>query len=235
MNKTTLEFISEHWHLLLKPESANFAALIQKSPLASVTEIMQELHEGPISLQELSDRVRMHPNSVASITRALEGKLFASVGVQQQRVISLLPVVQQDKPATVAEGSKSQQINKKGGRYLAVIPEQKHYHLIQSKSDRWFFGDNATIGVRVISPDPSPWGKQWTIVPARQNQKSDKALWYFRVDFRLYPPEEGVPTILEREQYKGYFAYAKQASIDYFNFYLEEKEILSYSFYEKLA
>ncbi|MCG9890927.1 MAG: hypothetical protein MH252_07615 [Thermosynechococcaceae cyanobacterium MS004] len=230
MNSKTLAFIKANWALLLNPNVGEFAALIHRSPLQSVVEIMDELSNEPLTIQVLSDRLRMHPNSVAAITRILENKIFTSILIQQQRLVSLLPILDQ---TDAAEESDSPPVSQKFGKYLAVIPEGKHYHLLEAKDNKWIFEDNATVGVRVISPDPNPWEKEWTIVPFKQNQKSDASIWYYRVNFKLYSPSTCIPVVLERERYKGYFAYTQKSPIDYFNFYVGERDILSYSFYSR--
>ncbi len=233
MNKTTLDFITQNWHLLLKPEASEFAALIQKSPLASVAEIMQELREGPLSVQELSDRTRMHPNSVASITRVLEGKLFSSIGVQQQRVISLLSVTEEQPPTT------PELLPSPPGKLIfkATIPPQSFYRPVESQSkDKWLWEDKDSKALVIQSKVKNPWEgeKKWAIMTGIRNQKGDGSEWPYQARLLLFPLEDNlgaIPAILVRERIKGVFPWASYSNLSVFAFPAIEKKIwLVYSF-----
>jgi hypothetical protein len=237
LNKTTLDFISEHWHLLLKKEATEFAALIERSPLASVAEIMQELRDGPLSLQELSDRARIHQNTIATITRALEGKLFSSIGVKQQRVISLLPKLSTEKPDEKQSSvpkllpSPSQKLI-----FKAVLPPQSLYRPVESPSKgRWLWVDKESKALMIQSQVPNPWegGKEWAILTGIRNQKGDRSEWPYEARLVLFPLEDNpsaIPALLVRERIKGVFAWASYSNLSVFAFPVESKIWIMYSF-----
>ncbi|NJR54618.1 MAG: hypothetical protein HC768_08410 [Acaryochloris sp. CRU_2_0] len=80
MNQKTLDFIKNHWQILIDPAAKRFADVIDASPLACVAVIATELqHQGTLTIQELAERTRLNENTIAQVTRVLEGKLFERV------------------------------------------------------------------------------------------------------------------------------------------------------------
>jgi hypothetical protein len=232
LNKTTLDFISENWHLLVKKEATEFGALIERSPLASVAEIMQELGNGPLSVQELSDRVRIHPNTVASITRALDGKLFSSIGVQQQKIVSLLPGLIEEPPVSIPA------LPIPSGKLIfrAVLPPKSLYRPIESPSKgRWLWADQESKALVIQSQMPDPWkgGKEWAILTGIRNQKGDRSEWPYEARLLLFPLEDNpssIPAKIVRERIKGVFAWASYTNLSVFAFPAESKIWIMYSF-----
>jgi hypothetical protein len=239
LNQQTLNFISEHWELLLNPSIQEFSTLISASPLQSVALILNSLRDRPLTLQQLSDRTGLHPNSVKSVTRVLEGKLFDRTpqgsGKGASTLISLSvgaieKMSDTSSPSPVPVPEKSQ----KTGMYRARLPEKKCYRPIQSrKSEKWVFEDIDSPTFRVVSPVPNPWEQEWNIWASKQCQRADKEPLNTRVDFRLYPVEskDGVVSArIERELIKGYFAWAIDRPYDFFVVQVKERLYLTYSF-----
>jgi len=84
MNTGQIEYIKKHWQLLIDPDASRFAPVIDASPLASVAAIAAELQEhDQLSLAELAERKQLHKNTVAQITRSLDGLLFQRDQKQQ--------------------------------------------------------------------------------------------------------------------------------------------------------
>jgi hypothetical protein len=242
MNKETLKFIAENWQLILKPSAAEFTALIERSPLQSVMILMDELRAEPLTLQALSDRARLHPNSVASITRALEGKLFASIGVGQQRLISLLPGFDLSVLA-LDQGSESTPLfsmsSPKSLIFKAELPPKKcFFKPIQSAEGKQYWEDAGTKAVRIYCKESDPWSKAlWAIRLGIQNQKSDKTTWPYQVRLMLFPLADNptaVPCQIERENIKGIFASAPYPTLAFYAFPAEgQSDWILYSFLPK--
>jgi hypothetical protein len=238
MNEETLNFIAENWQLILKPSAAEFTALIERSPLQSVMILMDELRDEPLTLQELSDRARLHPNSVASITRALEGKLFSSIGVRQQRLISLLPGFGL---SVLALDQSSESIPLLPMDlpdpliFKAELPPKNcFFKPLKSTGGKQYWEDAGTKALRIYCKESDPWSKEWAIRVGIQNQKSDKAIWPYQVRLMLFPLADNpgaVPCQIKRENIKGVFASAPYLTFSFYAFPAEgQSDWILYSF-----
>ena len=73
-------------------------------------------------------------------------------------------------------------------KYLAYLPEQKHYQAIASnRSDQYWFTDKASIALRVRSPIQNPFDRLWVILFSDCIQKSDRGEYPIRLDLKLFP------------------------------------------------
>ncbi|NJM68540.1 MAG: hypothetical protein HC851_24190 [Acaryochloris sp. RU_4_1] len=228
MNQKTLDFIKNHWQILIDPAAERFAAVIDASPLASVAAITTELqHQGTLSIEDLAERTGLNRNSIAQITRLLEGKLFER-SVKTQTYISWIARVQESAPTQPAIPEK------RSMKFLCHLPDHKFYRAIQStKADRWIFEDAQAQAFQIISPVPNPWGQEWKIVFSKQFQKSDNSKWPYRLQLKLFEPDqEQVPTAkILREDYKGIFGYTEEITAAFYSYpYSEKNKIwISYS------
>jgi hypothetical protein len=239
MNQKTLDFISEHWQLLLNPSAHEFSSIISASPLQSVSLIMAALSDGPLTLQQLSDRTGLHLNSVKSITRILEGKLCDRIlqgfGKGASTLISLSVGAIERLSNTSTTIPVQEKKSQKAGMYRSRLPNPEYYCPIQSKTEgKWLFEDIDSKTFRVVSPVPDPWGQEWVIWASKQSQRADKEPLNTRVDFRLYPPESKDDVFsaqIQREMVKGYFTWAVERPYEFFAVQVRERIYLSYSFF----
>jgi hypothetical protein len=183
MNDKTLQFIEDNWKLLLKPEIKGFQNLVTISPLYSVLKIIRVLSTGSQSVEAIAIKTDLHPNSVKSITRVLDGVLFnrepqgktkgksllISLSVEAIEIISKQKVQPEIKQAGNLPDLNSIQ---KQGHFIVSLPEKKHYRTLESNSEKYLFEDKGTPGVRIISPIPNPWREdKWKIWPAMSNDR----------------------------------------------------------------
>lgn len=236
MNKTTEDFIVANWRLLLEPTAHTLA--LGRSPLRLPYRILAALETGPLTLQELSDGLEVHINTISTITRILEGKVFErspiTTGRNSSRTISLSVVAVEQLAAEPEQQGKLPVSEQR--KFYARLPEQKFYQPIQSKRpDKWLFEDIEGRWLRIVSPDPAPWNKQWTIIFSHQEQKGDGSVWPYRLDLRLYPVEKergsGPPAAIEREIVKGIFTWTEERPYLFYANSISEKFYLCYSIY----
>ena len=73
-------------------------------------------------------------------------------------------------------------------KYLAYLPEQKHYQAIAStRPDQYWFTDKASIALRVRSPIQNPFDRLWVILFSDVTQKSDRGEYPVKLDLKLFP------------------------------------------------
>ncbi|HEY9826947.1 MAG TPA: hypothetical protein V6D19_16025, partial [Stenomitos sp.] len=105
-------------------------------------------------------------------------------------------------------------------KVIAKLPEKEFYQPIQSNSQgKWLFEDKQTSIFRIVSPEPSPWAKEWEIVFSFQKGKSDNSLWPYRLDLRLYRGEkqnQSPKAMIVREEIKGSFVWSTEAAAMFF-------------------
>jgi hypothetical protein len=234
LNQLTQEFILENWELLLDTNAESY--LSAKSPLRIPYAMLNSLKSGPLSLQELSDRLGVHINTIATISRLLEGKLFERSPINTNkgasRKISLLSSLE-----LYSQASHSLSTLKRSNirKVQAHLPEKQFFKPLQSQRPNfWLFEDCDSRTLRIVSPEPSPWGKEWTIIFSHQSQKGDGSIWPYRLDLRLHPihPEHPAPkAYIEREVFKGHFAWSTDQPCAFYVFPLQEKFWLSLSIY----
>jgi hypothetical protein len=235
MNKTTIEFIENNWELLINPKAKDFIALILNSPLASVWKIMELLSSQSLSVMEIQGKTDLHLNTINTIIRTLENKIFIRNGsiiisLSTEVILSKSNALLIDIPDEDESNIIIPKIETK--KFHARLPEKHHYKSIQSQSEgRWLFEDKGSSAFRLISPTPDPWDKEWTILPSKQKQKSDNSEYYYRVDFRLFSSADGYPATFMREYYKSVFAYSQEIPLDYYIMPTKDKIYLSYTFY----
>ncbi|WP_017711135.1 hypothetical protein [Prochlorothrix hollandica] len=97
-------------------------------------------------------------------------------------------------------------------KLVCILPDKAEYSPLQSTTPgRWIFTDKANDKLRIQSPTPNPWGKEWKIVTSMKMQKSDGSQYPYGLDLKLFPPDgEGIPVNLDREIIKGAFAWTKE-------------------------
>ena len=98
-------------------------------------------------------------------------------------------------------------------KFLCTLPEGKHYRPLQSQSEgRWIWEDKATPLVRVIAPDPQPWGKEWVVLIQIQKTKLYTYQYPARLDLKCFTSgEDAIPAKLTREIMRGRFAYSQNS------------------------
>jgi hypothetical protein len=241
MNQQTLDFISNHWQLLLHSNVNEFSPLVSSSSLQSVALILNALRSGSLTTIELSDCTGLHPNSISSITRVLDGKLFdrsaqgTDKGASTLVSLSVQAIEQLSRITTnTSQAIIPPKAGGKTGMYLTYLPEKQFYRAIPSKKEgQWVFEDCDCPTFRIVSPKPDPWGKQWVVWTAKQRQKSSREPLNTRVDFRLYPigsKDKVIAAQIERETIKGYFAWAIDRPLEFFVAQIGDRLYLSYSF-----
>lgn len=112
-------------------------------------------------------------------------------------------------------------------KILCSLPESKHYRLLQSQVEgRYIWQDKASSLVRIIAPEPNPWGKQWLIMPSIQKAKNDTAQYPVRLDIKCLEMgnSESKSRPLIREIIRGKFVYPQAAVQIFFAFPLEGDE-----------
>lgn len=223
MESITIDYIKEHWEILLNPNAEQFASVIDASPFQSTARIMDALRTEPrpLSVQELCDRTGLHANTIRSVVRALKGKLFESYS-QKKHGASLLISLSNK---AIESLSSTEKINNQNnaiykGKYIAVLPDKKNYKLLRQTEDRWIFEDSNSPTFRILSPNPKPWEQEWGIWASKQRQRGDSADLYTRVDFRLYDlasvRDNPGHASLVREVIKGHFAWSVDRPYEFF-------------------
>jgi hypothetical protein len=95
---------------------------------------------------------------------------------------------------------------------------------------RWVFEDTQARAFQIVSPVPNPWGQEWKILFSKQFQKSDRSKWPYRLQLKLFEPDEQVPSArILREEYKGVFSYTEGHSVAYYAHEFKERIWISYS------
>jgi hypothetical protein len=105
------------------------------------------------------------------------------------------------------------------------LPPRGHFKAIPSTTEGiWLFEDKLTPALRVRSPTPDPWAKEWVILFSPQHQKSDKSQYPYRLILRLYPDGDAPNAAITREFYKGVFAWARQPLLAHYVFLVEPEK-----------
>lgn len=100
-------------------------------------------------------------------------------------------------------------------KFQASLPETKHFSPLQSKQEGvWLYQDKSCPFVRLRSPVPSPWGKEWVILPTIEKSKTDKREYPNRLTFKLFPLGEDVSKAqLVRLLHQGNFVHFYSSQI----------------------
>ncbi|MBD2503951.1 hypothetical protein [Anabaena azotica] len=93
-------------------------------------------------------------------------------------------------------------------KFIGLL-ERKYYSPVQSSREGvWLWEDKATPLVRLRSPVPSPWGKEWVILPTIEKSKTDKREYPNRLIFKLFPLGQDLEKItLVRQIHQGNFVH----------------------------
>ncbi|NJM67296.1 MAG: MarR family transcriptional regulator [Acaryochloris sp. RU_4_1] len=233
MNQDLQDYIAENWQALLDQASAT---LLESSRLKIPYRILKLLlQDGPLKLQEISDRLQIHPNTIATIARILEGKIFErSRGAARgaPTTISLHPyaieqLANRKIKQTLAPPAKT--------KVIAKLPGKEFFRPLQSNtSDKWTFEDKDSPAFRIVSSDPNPWGQEWKILLSHQNERGDRSEWPYRLDLKLFPPDgEDCPhATFEREGIKGVFVWSLDSPTFFYAAPTKREKIwVVYSFY----
>lgn len=108
-------------------------------------------------------------------------------------------------------------------KFLCTLPSSEYYRPLPGAGGGFLFEDKSTSALRLQSPVSNPWGKSksWVIIPSRQNQRSDREEYPYRLILKLKSPEltEGaISATLERERVKGVFAWSHHQPHAFFAF-----------------
>lgn len=119
-------------------------------------------------------------------------------------------------------------------KFLATLPEQSHYvELERSQSGRRRFADKAVKALEISMPPAGVWSQPWKIITSKQHQKGDKSKWPYKLVLRLYEPDDDtVAAVIEREEFKGVFAWSEVGPMEFYAFPKGDQYLwISYSFH----
>lgn len=72
MDAKQAKFVSQHAWVFKHSDFNNLRPIIQESPLAIALSVWENIGEDGSTIQELSQRLDLNPNTVATTTRSLE-------------------------------------------------------------------------------------------------------------------------------------------------------------------
>lgn len=122
-------------------------------------------------------------------------------------------------------------------KVLAMLPEPQHFTQIQNKGERFQWADKSTDNLRILSSDPEPWGKEWTVLIRLEMGKTRGKISYpKRLSLVCFPPEaELVKAKIVRDRWSGNFAHSVEPTLLHFAFPSEVSEGRSWTTLAVLA
>lgn len=229
MDTKSAKFIEENWALLLHPNKKEFEAALSRTPLHHLQRILTLLQsENHLTLEQIASQTGLSRNTIATIIRIVDGRLldcFPYPKNRSQKAVQLIPRADLQPSDTKTPSLRENQQVTKGKKFIAHLPESKHFRSITPESSKFVWEDKSiekssgTSRLRIYSPVPDPWQQnpQWTVLFQFSQGKS--AFQYTnRLDFRLFEPtvedHQTLPkATICREIWKGRIAHSTSPTL----------------------
>lgn len=101
-------------------------------------------------------------------------------------------------------------------KFFAQLPESKHYKRlpVDQEKDYFLFEDKQSKAIRIKSPSPNPFDKNWGLAFQHQRQKSDSSQYPYRLVIKLVDPShDAIPCDLDRRLEKGVYSYSRESPL----------------------
>lgn len=123
-------------------------------------------------------------------------------------------------------------------KIIALLPDSKHFRAIESpKAGRFLFEDKASPLLRIDTPDNRPWSQKWKILLGIKKGATRAGIEYPQaLILRCFPLDDEilVEAVIERERWKGKFAYSLAPTLFFAAIpCLEQSNWLMISVYER--
>jgi hypothetical protein len=118
-------------------------------------------------------------------------------------------------------------------KFICQIPAAQHYRLLSTAEGRFVYADRDTKALEIIAPTSEIWGRDWVVMTSRQQQKSDRAEYPYKLKLKLFEAGDGAePATLERSHEKGTFIWQQARPLTAFYFPILGRGITEWVVYE---